>query len=75
MPDVNGFNFNLDSLQDGATAAQIFTQGTTYTYDDVIFLPGYIDFPAHEVDLSVPFDKERSDWRSARWVSSPMGYG
>lgn len=33
----------------GYTAAQLFGQGVTYTYDDVIFLPGHIDFGAHEV--------------------------
>jgi hypothetical protein len=33
----------------GATAAHIFGQGTTYTYDDIIFLPGFIGFGAHEV--------------------------
>ena len=36
----------------GYTAAQLFGQGSTYTYDDVIFLPGYIDFGAHEVLLA-----------------------
>lgn len=36
----------------GYTAAQLFGQGSTYTYDDVIFLPGHIDFGAHEVLLA-----------------------
>ena len=36
----------------GSTATHIFGQGTTYTYDDVIFLPGFIGFGAHEVHLS-----------------------
>jgi hypothetical protein len=33
----------------GYSAAQLFGQGVTYTYDDVIFLPGHIDFAAHDV--------------------------
>lgn len=33
----------------GFAATQLFGQGLTYTYDDVIFLPGHIDFAAHEV--------------------------
>ncbi|CAD6226904.1 unnamed protein product [Miscanthus lutarioriparius] len=37
---------------DGFSAARLFSQGVSYTYDDVIFLPGYIDFPADAVDLS-----------------------
>ena len=35
----------------GYTAAQLFGQGTTYTYDDVIFLPGHINFGAHEASM------------------------
>jgi IMP dehydrogenase len=30
----------------------MFGQGVSNTYDDVIFLPGHIDFGAHEVDLT-----------------------
>ncbi|XP_042396682.1 inosine-5'-monophosphate dehydrogenase-like, partial [Zingiber officinale] len=37
---------------DGFPAARLFSQGVSYTYDDVIVLPGYIDFPADVVDLS-----------------------
>ena len=36
----------------GAPASQIFTQGVCYTYDDIIFHPAHIHFPAHEVDIS-----------------------
>lgn len=35
----------------GFAAAQMFTQGICYTYDDVIFHPGHIDFGAHEVRI------------------------
>jgi len=31
------------------TAQQMFNQGVSYTYDDVIMHPGHIDFGAHEV--------------------------
>jgi hypothetical protein len=33
----------------GSNAAQLFGQGVSYTYDDVIFHPGHIDFGAQEV--------------------------
>jgi hypothetical protein len=33
----------------GLNAAQLFGQGVSYTYDDVIFHPGHINFSAHEV--------------------------
>ncbi|KAK9827269.1 hypothetical protein WJX81_006270 [Elliptochloris bilobata] len=55
---------------DGYAAAQLFGQGTTYTYDDVIFLPGHIDFAAHDVDLSTHLTKKIQ--LAAPIVSSPM---
>lgn len=33
----------------GMTAQQMFNQGVSYTYDDVIMHPGHINFGAHEV--------------------------
>jgi hypothetical protein len=36
-------------LNTGFTAAQLFGQGVSYTYDDVIMHPGHISFAAHEV--------------------------
>lgn len=33
----------------GFPASKLFGQGVSYTYDDVIFLPGHINFAAHEV--------------------------
>ncbi|KAK9916018.1 hypothetical protein WJX75_007361 [Coccomyxa subellipsoidea] len=59
-----------DSVLDGYTAAQLFGQGSTYTYDDVIFLPGHIDFGAHEVDLTTNLTKKLR--LSTPIVSSPM---
>ncbi|BDA44055.1 Inosine-5'-monophosphate dehydrogenase 2 [Coccomyxa sp. Obi] len=59
-----------DTVPDGYTAAQLFGQGSTYTYDDVIFLPGHIDFGAHEVDLTTNLTKKLR--LSTPIVSSPM---
>ena len=36
----------------GFAGPRLFSLGVSYTYDDVIFLPGYIGFPADAVDLS-----------------------
>ena len=36
----------------GFPASKLFGQGVSYTYDDVIFLPGHINFAAHEVRSS-----------------------
>lgn len=33
----------------GFAASDLFNQGISYTYDDVIFHPGHIDFGADEV--------------------------
>jgi hypothetical protein len=53
--------------EDGFTATKLFNRGYSYTYDDVIFLPHYIDFSTNDISLST------------RWVplfslilSSPM---
>jgi IMP dehydrogenase len=56
------------SLLSGATAAHVFGQGTTYTYDDVIFLPGYIDFGAHEVCGNK--EREKGGRGSARSITA-----
>jgi IMP dehydrogenase len=39
------------SVFDGMTAEAFFQQGTGFTYDDFILLPGHIDFAADEVSL------------------------
>jgi hypothetical protein len=38
----------------GYSASQLFGQGVSYTYDDVILHPGHIYFGAHEVRACVP---------------------
>ncbi|CAK0778918.1 hypothetical protein CVIRNUC_004666 [Coccomyxa viridis] len=60
----------MDDIADGYTAAQLFGQGTTYTYDDVIFLPGHINFGAHEVDLNTYVTRKLK--LATPVVSSPM---
>eukprot|EP00775_Hariotina_reticulata_P004723 gene4724-4973_t len=55
---------------DGFTAAQLFGQGVSYTYDDVIMHPGHISFPAHEVDLTA--NVTRNIKLRVPIVSSPM---
>mmetsp|Transcript_47160 Transcript_47160/g.90038 ORF Transcript_47160/g.90038 Transcript_47160/m.90038 type:complete len:508 (+) Transcript_47160:63-1586(+) len=55
---------------DGYPASKAFGQGVCYTYDDVIFLPGHIYFPAHEVDLKTKITKNIS--LRTPLVSSPM---
>ncbi|KAJ9183251.1 hypothetical protein P3X46_007135 [Hevea brasiliensis] len=57
-------------LDDGYAAEKLFNQGFSYTYDDVIFLPHYIDFPADAVSLSTYLS--RNVPLSIPCVSSPM---
>eukprot|EP00887_Chlorella_sp_A99_P000477 scaffold17.g477.t1 len=54
----------------GFAAAQLFNQGVSYTYDDVIFLPGHINFAVNEVDLSG--NVTRNIRLRTPLVSSPM---
>ncbi|KAL4439899.1 hypothetical protein ABPG75_002900 [Micractinium tetrahymenae] len=67
----NGFRPTFDdSILDGYSAPKLFGQGVSYTYDDVIFLPGHIHFGAHEVDLSSNIT--RNIRLRTPLVSSPM---
>lgn len=54
----------------GYPASKLFNQGTSYTYDDVIFMPGHIYFGAHEVDLTTKVTRNIS--LRTPLVSSPM---
>ncbi|KAF6136582.1 hypothetical protein GIB67_029752 [Kingdonia uniflora] len=56
--------------EDGFSAKRLFTQGFSYTYDDLIFLPGYIDFAADEVNLTTKLT--RNIELSIPCVASPM---
>lgn len=55
---------------DGFSAKEVFNQAKGYTYDDLILLPGHIDFPTSEVTLGSQFSKNISV--KTPFVSSPM---
>jgi len=57
-------------LIDGLPLSGLFDSGTCYTYDDIIFHPGFINFAAHEVDLSSRVSKNIKVRTPI--VSSPM---
>ncbi|XP_047310169.1 inosine-5'-monophosphate dehydrogenase 2-like [Impatiens glandulifera] len=57
-------------IDDGFPADKLFRQGYSYTYDDVIFLPHYIDFPTDSVNLSTKLSRNLS--LSTPCVASPM---
>ena len=62
-----------ERLTDGRTgydAAKLFTQGVCYTYDDVIFHPGHIDFSVDEVSLATHLTKNIEI--RVPLISSPM---
>lgn len=43
---------------DGLSAEELFKAGTGLTYQDIIFLPGFIDFSAKEVDLATHLTRD-----------------
>ena len=55
---------------DGTNVYQLFDGKVSYSYDDIIILPGYIDFPVSEVSLSTHLTN-RIKLKSPI-VSSPM---
>ncbi|CAA0836563.1 Inosine-5-monophosphate dehydrogenase 1 [Striga hermonthica] len=57
-------------LDDGFPAVRLFSQGYSYTYDDVIFLPHYIDFPTDAVSLSTKLSRRVA--LATPCVASPM---
>ncbi|OVA15718.1 CBS domain [Macleaya cordata] len=57
-------------IEDGFPAERLFNQGYSYTYDDVIFLPHYIDFPTDSVNLCTKLTKNID--LSIPCVASPM---
>ncbi|KAL7088359.1 hypothetical protein ACP275_13G123100 [Erythranthe tilingii] len=57
-------------IEDGFPAVKLFNQGYSYTYDDVIFLPHYIDFATDAVSLSTKLT--RNVELSTPCVASPM---
>lgn len=57
-------------FEDGFPATKLFNQGYSYTYDDVIFLPHYIDFPTDSVQLNTKLSRNIN--LSVPCVASPM---
>ncbi|KAF9615856.1 hypothetical protein IFM89_026744 [Coptis chinensis] len=62
----------IEIEEDGLSSASLFskTNPYSYTYDDVIFLPHYIDFPTDSVNLTTKLTKNIN--LSIPCVSSPM---
>ncbi|KAF5477230.1 hypothetical protein F2P56_003893 [Juglans regia] len=56
--------------EDGFAATKLFNQGYSYTYDDVIFLPHYIDFATDDVSLATRLTRRLPLLSPV--VSSPM---
>ncbi len=57
-------------LKDGLSAQELFGQGTGYTYDDFILLPGHINFSADDVALETRITRRIK--LKTPLVSSPM---
>lgn len=55
---------------DGLSVGEMFSQKTGYTYDDIIILPGHINFNVDTVDLSTQLTKNIR--LNVPLVSSPM---
>jgi len=66
--DSNGLAVGVDF--DGYSAKEVFAQAKGYTYNDLILLPGHIDFPTDAVNLSSRFSRNIS--LKVPFVSSPM---
>lgn len=56
--------------ESGVTASELFKRGEGLTYDDILLLPGYIDFIPDEVDLTTRLTRELTLRRPL--VSAPM---
>ncbi|KAJ1453442.1 IMP dehydrogenase/GMP reductase [Pelagophyceae sp. CCMP2097] len=73
MASYAGVTISEADLHDGHSAADVFEQSKTQaglTYDDVIFLPGHIDFGIETVDLRTKVSKKIQ--LHTPFVSSPM---
>lgn len=68
MPNGKTSTFNIHP--DGLSISEMFNQKTGYTYEDIIILPGHIDFSADSVDLSTKLTKNII--LNVPLVSSPM---
>ncbi|CAH1452634.1 unnamed protein product [Lactuca virosa] len=66
----NGYMNGYMKMEDGFPATRLFNQGYSYTYDDVIFLPHYIDFSTDSVQLNTKLSRNIN--LSIPCVASPM---
>ncbi|VDN96257.1 unnamed protein product [Rodentolepis nana] len=57
-------------FEDGVSAQELFREKSGVTYNDFIILPGYLDFLAHDVDLSTRLTKNIDI--KLPFISSPM---
>jgi len=72
---AGGSDFDPRSIElvdgaDGYSAEAVFSNPTTYTYDDLIMLPGFIDFTTADVKLETKLT--RNITLNVPFVSSPM---
>ena len=57
-------------IDDGLTKKDLFSKNVGYTYDDIIILPGYINFPLENLNLETSLTKNIKI--KLPFVSSPM---
>ncbi|KAM1570960.1 hypothetical protein ACFX10_035901 [Malus domestica] len=69
-PSIVTAALSASIFEDGFSSDRLFNQGYSYTYDDVIFLPRYIDFPTDSVHLASNLSRRVP--LSIPCVSSPM---
>ncbi len=68
--EMSSLSLESDSLWDGKSGAELFAGSSALSYDDVILLPGQIDFSVDDVDLSTKIT--RNIELKVPLVSSPM---
>ena len=64
------FTAYFEPYENGLSAEEVFQQKYGYTYDDLILLPGHIDFTVDQVNLTSHFS--RNITLKTPFVSSPM---
>ena len=57
LEPVSPFALPAQITNDGKSAEELLDDGTGFTYNDILLLPGYIDFPADAVETSCNFTK------------------
>ncbi|CAN1133560.1 Inosine-5'-monophosphate dehydrogenase 2 [Linum perenne] len=57
MVTLRAIQHEEEPEDDGFTAQKLFIGSSSYAYDDIVFLPRYIDFPISAVSLSASFSR------------------